>query len=265
VRTAAAAALLIVCAARGAAAQENYEIQVYPSEIVPAGATMIELHSNFAASGRRHTTDGLTPTNHALHETIEITHGFSEWFECGFYLFTSSHAGDGFQVVGSHIRPRVAVPARYHLPVGLSLSQEFGYQRRAFSESTSSWELRPIVDQQIGRFYWSFNPTLERAFSGDPSGRRFEFAPNAMVTYELTPRLTAGLEYYGGFGALSHLRPWRTGAQQLFPAITIDFGPEWEFNAALGIGVTDPAEPLLLKVIVGRRFGLRGGRGEAGR
>src|SRR5207245_8142893 len=132
--------------------------------------------------GRRAEEDGLKPTNHAVHETLEITHGFSDWFECGFYLFTSARPGDGHNIVGSHIRPRFSVPARYHLPVGLSLSQEFGYQRRAFSEATSSYELRPIVDQRLGRFYWSFNPALERGLGGDPAGRKFELAPTATVT-----------------------------------------------------------------------------------
>jgi len=239
------------------AAQDNYEIQVYGAELVPADVTMVELHSNFAVSGRRLESDGIKPTNHAVHETLEITHGFSEWFECGFYLFTSGRAGDGFDIVGSHVRPRFSVPPRFHLPVGLSLSQEIGYQRRGFAEATASWEVRPIIDQQLGRFYWTFNPALERALNGDPAGRRFEFASNAMVTYDVTRRVSAGLEYYGGFGPVADLQSWRSGAQQLFPAININFGPDWEFNAAVGVGLTDPAEPLLVKVIIGRRFGLR--------
>ncbi|HTM24075.1 MAG TPA: hypothetical protein VL225_02715 [Vicinamibacterales bacterium] len=243
-----------------ASAQDNYEIQVYGAELVPPGATMVELHSNFAASGQRLTVDGVKPTNHAVHETLEVTHGFTDWFECGFYLFTSGRAGDGVDLVGSHVRPRVSVPARYHLPVGLSLSQEIGYQRRSFADATATYELRPIVDQQLGRLYWTFNPTLERALNGDVSGRRFEFTPNAMVTYDLTKRLSAGLEYYGGFGPVGNLEPWRSGGQQLFPAINIDFGPDWEFNAAVGFGLTDSAEPLLMKVIVGRRFGLHAAR-----
>jgi len=252
--------ILLLAAVAPAAAQDNYEIQVYGAELVPRGATMVELHSNFTASGRHAIEDGLNPTNHAVHETLEVTHGFSDWLECGFYLFTSGRAGSGFDIVGSHVRPRFSVPARYHLPIGLSLSQEFGYQRRAFSEATASYELRPIVDQHLGRLYWSFNAALERALGGNPASRKFEFAPNAMVTYDVTKRLTAGLEYYGGFGPVTDLEPWRAGAQQLFPAININFGPDWEFNAAVGFGLTDSAEPLLMKVIVGRRFGVRAPR-----
>ncbi len=36
-------------------AQENYEIQVYGSETVPRGVTMIELHINFTAKGSKKT------------------------------------------------------------------------------------------------------------------------------------------------------------------------------------------------------------------
>lgn len=249
-----ACVLLLVCAVL-ATAQDNFEIQVYGADLVPPEATMVELHSNFTASGRKEVIDGVNATNHAVHETLEITHGFSEWFETGFYLFTSARLGDGFNIVGSHIRPRFAVPAKYHWPVGVSLSQEFGYVRREFGEATTTWEIRPIVDQTIGRLYWTVNPALEKAFNGPMAGRKFEFAPNAMVTYDITKRYNVGLEYYGGFGPLSHLEPWRENAQQLFPAINVNFGPAWEFTAGVGFGLTDPAEPLIFKMILGRRFG----------
>ena len=238
-----------------AAAQDNYEIQVYGSELVPRGATMIELHSNFTASGRKEVEDGVNATNHAVHETVEITHGFTEWYETGFYLFTSIRSGEGWDVVGTHVRPRFAVPARYHWPVGVSISNEIGYVKREFSDTTWSWEIRPIVDQTIGRFYWSVNPALEKGLSGSPENRKFEFAPNVMVTYDVTKKVNFGLEYYGAFGPLSDLQPWKAGAQQLFPAINLDFGPDWEFNAGVGFGLTDSAEPLIFKVILGRRLG----------
>ena len=38
---------------------------------------MIELHSNFAVDGSKVPVDGTQPTNHALHETAEITQGFT--------------------------------------------------------------------------------------------------------------------------------------------------------------------------------------------
>ena len=70
-------------------AQDNFEIQIYPSETVAAGENMLELHSNYTIEGQRAQVNGVLPSHHALHETIEYTHGFNLWFETGFYLFTS--------------------------------------------------------------------------------------------------------------------------------------------------------------------------------
>src|SRR6266702_2543063 len=102
-------------------AQDNYEIQVYGSETVPIGKTMVELHSNYTIEGERQTVNGVLPSYHAFHETLEITHGFTPWFETGFYVFSSIQPGHGWQWVGDHIRPRVAVPERWEWPVGLSV------------------------------------------------------------------------------------------------------------------------------------------------
>src|SRR5215470_11255737 len=71
--------LAFVAGARSLRGQENYEIQVYGSETVPRGVTMFELHSNFTVNGSTlASAGGLSPTNHALHETVEITHGFND-------------------------------------------------------------------------------------------------------------------------------------------------------------------------------------------
>jgi uncharacterized protein YggE len=72
-----------------AAAQENFEIQVYGSETVAPGTTMVELHSNVAAKGSTRTNDHILRTQGAFHETLEVTQGWTSWFETGFYVFTS--------------------------------------------------------------------------------------------------------------------------------------------------------------------------------
>src|SRR6478672_6559833 len=126
-----------------ASAQDNYEIQVYGSETVPVGKTMVELHSNYTVNGEHDTVNGVLPSNHAFHETLEITHGFTPWFETGFYVFSSIQSDYGWQWVGDHIRPRFRVPESWKWPVGVSLSQEIGYQRPQFSEDTWTWEIRP--------------------------------------------------------------------------------------------------------------------------
>jgi len=143
----------LIVAASVAAGQDNYEIQVYGAPTVEPHSTMFELHSNFTINGRKDFLDGMYPTNHAEHETIEITQGLNDWSEVGFYIFTSERSGQGAQWVGDHIRPRVRVPDSWGWPVGVSLSTEFGYQRSEFSEDTWDWEIRPIIDQTVGYWY----------------------------------------------------------------------------------------------------------------
>jgi len=246
------AALLLP--AMPAAAQDNYEIQVYPYETVAPGHTMVELHSNFTIEGSKQKIDGLYPTNHAFHETIEITHGFTDWFETGFYIFMSARSGQGWQWVGDHIRPRFRVPEKWHWPVGVSLSNEIGYQRRQFSVDTWTWEMRPIVDQKVGRWYWSLNPTFDRSFHGPGVSQGMVFSPNFKFSYDFTPKISGGFEYYGAVGPITGFDPVSQQQHQIFPVVDLNLAPQWEINFGLGIGVTRSTDHLIAKLILGYRF-----------
>src|SRR5580704_10873446 len=126
--------------------QDNYEIQVYGAQTVAKHNTMVELHSNFTFDGSKQVEEGVLPTNHMLHETVEITHGFSDIFEIGFYFFNAIGSDNRTTYVGSHIRPRIMVPKEWKWPVGVSLSMEGGYQKRQYDPDDWSMEIRPIVD-----------------------------------------------------------------------------------------------------------------------
>jgi hypothetical protein len=248
------ALILLIATTHPAKAQENYEIQVYGYDTVPPKHTMLEFHTNFTANGSKSDTNGLNPTNHAWHETIEITHGFYDWFETGFYIFTAARSGDGWQWVGDHIRPRVRIPERWHWPVGISLSNEIGYQRRSFSEDTWTWEMRPVIDKEAGPWYVSFNPTLERSFHGENVHQGVEFSPNLKVGYDFTSRISGGFEYYGGLGPITGFDPIGEQGQQIFPSIDLDLAPQWEVNFGIGFGMTGASDHLILKSIIGYRF-----------
>lgn len=254
------ALLLLACAAKLAVAQDNYEIQVYGSDTVAPKTTMFELHSNFTVDGSKplpgsvYASDRLYPTNHALHETVEITQGITRWSEVGFYLFTSAQNGQGWQWVGDHIRPRVRAPDSWHWPVGVSLSTEIGYQRRDYSTDTWTWEIRPIIDKQIGRWYFAVNPALERSFHGETVSEGVGFSPNAKFSYDFNKYISGGLEYYADYGGLGNIYSFHDQEQQFFPAIDLNVSPNWEINFGVGVGVTATTDHLIVKAIVGRRF-----------
>ena len=99
------------------------------------------------------------------------------------------------------------------------------------------------------------NPTVEKSLRGPNSSERFEFAPNAQMNVDVTKKVNVALEYYASFGTFGSFPAIEHTEQQLMPAVNLDFGPDWEFNAGVGIGLTTPTDHLIGKVIFGRRVG----------
>lgn len=107
------------CSFGQAIAQDNYEIQVYTSDLVETSHTMVELLSNFILNGNPGMNNPGYSSNHVAHESVEVTHGFSNWLEVGSYLFTSIGPVNRTGIAGVHLRPRFTVPESYQLPLGL--------------------------------------------------------------------------------------------------------------------------------------------------
>ena len=238
-----------------ASAQDNYEIQVYESKLVPAGFTMFELHSNYTIRGLKDTVNGVLPTNHALHETIEITHGFNRWLEVGVYQFLTRNEYMAPAWVGNHIRPRFSLPETYHCPVGLSLSLEAGYQDKRYASDSWTLEIRSIIDKTCGRLYLSINPTVDYSFAGINHNRRAVFSPNAKISYQFSPLVKAGLEYYNSTGPFARFDAFGLQPHQLALAFDVEFSPLWELNFGYVKGLTASVEQDIFKIIIGRRIG----------
>jgi len=235
-------------------AQGNYEIQVYGADTEPPKSTMVELHSNFTADGQKQIIDGVYPTNHQEHETLEITQGINDWSEVGFYVFTSLQDGHGWQWVGDHIRPRVRVPDSWHWPVGVSLSSEIGYQRAVYSPDTWTWEIRPIVDKAVGRWYFAVNPALERTLHGPDVKQGIGFSPGVKVSYDFTKVVSGGIEYYADYGSITGISSLHDQQQQIFLVTDLNVSPKWEINMGVGIGPTAATDHWIVKGILGRHF-----------
>ena len=249
-----AASLCLALVGTRAHAQGNYEIQVYGSDTVAPRSLMVEVHSNFTPEGQKYLVGGVIPTNHQEHETLELTEGLTSWSEIGFYVFTSEQAGYGTQWVGDHIRPRVRAPDSWHLPVGLSLSTEIGYQRAVYSPDTWTWEIRPIVDKTIGRWYFAVNPALERTWHGPDVKQGLGFAPGAKIGYDFSRKVSGGFEYYADYGRLGAFDALHDQQQQFFVVTDLNVSPKWEINMGVGVGPTAGTDHLILKGILGRRF-----------
>jgi len=252
-----------------ARAQDNYEIQVYPSETMVPGTLLIELHSNYTVQGSTTSQYGMLPTQGQEHETVEFTQGINPWMELGFYVFTEEHNGTGVQWVGDHIRPRVRVPPSWHWPVGVSLSNEFGYARAAYANPSWSWQIMPIVDQTVGK--WSVNTTMNwgvhptplppgsspeqvQYYYRDISPHGVTFGPAATLTYQPRPLYNVGVEYYAYWGEFGHFVNLHNQQHEIFPVVNLFVSPKWEINVGAGWGATASTDHLVVKVVLGRYF-----------
>jgi len=233
------------------AAQENYEIQVYASPTMTKGSSIIELHSNFTFSGGKNSIERVVPTHHSLHETTEITHGITENFEVGFYLFTNYTKHYGYEIVGTHIRPRLSVPKKWHWPVGASLSTEFGYQRREYSSDTWNIEVRPIIDKQFKSFYVAFNPTLGISLKPDSNRHTPAFEPTLKASYNFN-KIAVGIEYYADIGQINDIPKFSEQDHTLFVVADLYINPRWEINFGPGVGLTKKTDDLIFKILIGR-------------
>lgn len=235
-------------------AQDNYEIQVYGSQTQARNSTMFELHSNYSFTGDKNINDGVRPSNHALRETLEITQGITDNFEIGFYLFTNYTSPYGYQLVGSHIRPRIMAPGKWNLPVGLSLSAEIGYQKQEYAPDTWDAEIRPIIDKQWKKLYLSFNPTVGISIKGLNKKYAPAFEPNIKAAYGFFKNANLGIEYYGSMGPLNQFDPISQQNHALFFVYDLQNNDQWELNFGPGLGLTQATDKLIFKVILGRKI-----------
>jgi hypothetical protein len=245
--------LILLMISGSSTAQNNYEIQVYSSPTQAKGSTMFELHSNYTINGSTDMVDGVIPSNHSLHETVEITTGITSIFETGVYLFTNYTPGYGYQIVGAHIRPRVMAPAEWGIPFGLSLSVEVGYQKPAYADETWSLEIRPIIDKQWGNFYASFNPTFGIALKSQYNNSVPTFEPNVKLSYNVLKNAAFGVEYYGDMGPVTNFDQGPQQNHALFLVYDLQNNAKWELNAGVGFGLTPSTDPLVVKLIIGRK------------
>jgi hypothetical protein len=247
--------IVAVAWSRPATAQDLFEIQVYPYETVEPGRTMVEMHTNFYPGRSGETTPGELGNHHQLHTTLEVTHGITKYFECaGYLVFAAYVPGRGGEFAGARIRPRFRLPETPNLFFNISVSLELGFNQREFEANTRTLEIRPILEHQQGRLYLSINPDLSKALKGPDQHDAPDFEPGVKFSWNLTPLVAAGAEYYGATGSITHFLPRQEQRHMIFPTIDLDVSPDWELNFGVGRGLTGSSEHWIFKSIVGYRF-----------
>ena len=81
------------------------------------------------------------------------------------------------------------------------------------------------------------------------------FTPNVKVSYDFSHTVSGGIEYYADYGRLTGFVPVHDQQQQIFAVTDLNFSRLWEINIGVGIGATAATDHLIVKCILGRRFG----------
>ncbi|HET9747351.1 MAG TPA: hypothetical protein VFP97_16665 [Chitinophagaceae bacterium] len=232
-------------------AQADNEIQVYASPTIEHKWTIFEVHNNYTFKGSKLLADPKAAKWY--NTTLEITHGFGNNFEIGFYTFAGIEPSGGYTYLGNQIRPRVTVPEKWKWPFGVSLSAEFGFFR---PDDTTDFfwqgEIRPIIDKTWGDLYLSFNPNIDFAISGDDKG--IGFSPQFKAVYTMQQKVGFGFEYYGGLGEFKDFLPLKMQEHLLGPIIDLYIHPMWEIQGGFLFGLTENSNQRVLKLLLGKRI-----------
>jgi len=253
-RAAAIAIVFCLLPVARAHAQDLFEIQVYPYDTVPPKQTMVELHTNYIPSGTSDTSEGLYANHHQFHATVEVTHGWTERFETGFYLETAYVPGVGYKFTGWHIRPRFRMPEFKSFPFQVSISLEYAFNQPGFDPNEQTLEIRPIFERERGRLYVSINPDMSLPTKGPDAGSAPGLEPIGKIGWAFAKPIAAGIEYYAETGTVKHFEPLSDQHHIVFGAADLDVSPDWEINFGVGRGLTGTSEHWIVKSIIGYRF-----------
>jgi hypothetical protein len=234
-------------------AQDPFEIQVYDTSINEPGHFGLELHSNYVASGVGPSSSGELATDRVLHETLEPSFGLTDFLELGAYLQTARRPDGTFDYAGVKLRTKLVLPESQDWPIHLAVNVELSWLPAAYDVARWGGEIRPILEWHPGSWVVDLNPILSFAFGGPDAGVP-SFDPALGVRWEFDDLLALGLEYYGGTGPLSNVRPIKNEEHYIYEQLRVLAVDRTEIQLKLGQGLTRGSNGLVLAAILGHEF-----------
>jgi hypothetical protein len=170
--------------------------------------------------------------------------------------FTSVLSPDGrFDFAGVKARFKARWPDKLGGVVGLALNQELSFGGGTYDDSGFEWELRPVIDADVGRFYFALNPIIAAVLTG-PGAGDVSFEPSVKAAFKVVDALSVGAEYYTGLGTFRRLAPFAEQTHRVFAAVDAKLkvgAAELGLNA--GVGYTLVGEDrLVFKLIFSTDF-----------
>jgi hypothetical protein len=247
----AAFAIALLAVPKALSAQTD-EIQVYDAEIEDQGVYNVMVHSNFTPIGRK-TPDfpgGIIP-NDSVNGAVEWAYGVAPWFEQGLYfpVYTAYSQGRDGSLNGFKIRELFVRPHAHDHKFFYGVNFEFSVNYKYWEPRRITSEIRPIVGLHLHQFDFIYNPIVDTAYRGGFGG--LEFVPAVRLAYNLNDKWAIAAEEYADFGPVR--RAYKANDQFHEVWAVMDHNNKYvNIETGVGVGVTDGADKLTLKLMLSR-------------
>lgn len=230
--------------ASNAYALNYYELEVYPYQTASKGET--ELENTFVYTDQG-TQDAATPgANRGLRrESLEASYGVTDKTEVAIYGDFAGAPGGGWDHAATRVRARTRFFEKGELPVDLGLYAEAEFPRN--EQNDFEFELRGILEKDIGLWTIDFNPSFEKTVTGVEATNGWEFQYAAGLIYRLNETVHPRLDFFGDFGPIHSFDPKDEQKHLLSPAVDVNLGHGLKLTAGLGFGLTPATEHRLLR------------------
>jgi hypothetical protein len=182
------------------------------------------------------------------YNAYEFTYGLTDRIEAAAYLTMAEPSSRAFQWAGEKFRLRGRLFDEDVLPVNLGWYAELEWHRTPqFDDASREFELRPIIEKDLGAFSILVNPKFEKVLAGVGKGQGVEFGYVAAVYSRWTRGLSPGLELYGGTGLIDRPDPAAGQQHYIFPVVRGELPEGIEYNFGVGWGLTRGSDRLIVK------------------
>ena len=110
-------------------------------------------------------------------------------------------------------------------------------------------EIKLILEKEVGPFRIDLNPALEKATSGPDVGEGLTFNYASGIYHTLSPRVRAGLEFYGKIGELSDPKETSEQLHWIFPSVKVKLAKRIGWDIGAGFGLTEASDDFVVKNI----------------
>jgi hypothetical protein len=245
-------AVVLCLSAPPAVAQNLFEVQVFPDETIGRGEMQVEFQNVVIPAWTAHAGAPAATTGH-VHVSVELTRGWTDWFETGVFLETAPDVDDRHpSLAGWHVRPKFRIGAWQRFPFHVSASVEYAFFENAGDRTfRQAVTITPIFEHHSRSWELSLNPGFEIPVRGPDAGSGPVFEPSAKLATRAAELVSVGVEYYAETGSIRHIDPVSAQQHLVFGAVDVGSKSVWNFNVGLGRGLTGGTEHWVLKSILG--------------